>query len=164
MRIGMIMMKSNNTFRSRAAAPFLRGTVALALVAALALAAAGAEEFRILGAVDAVRGDGIATVIFPERAGRGAYLIIEDGRAIGEVRIIDLPCYRNGRFGFYRCMAEYAIGEKKWTTKQIIDFEPERLYSVMRLASEKYGDDQFKKMMSSVPKAAKFDPRAPLRN
>ncbi|MBP7584337.1 MAG: SUMF1/EgtB/PvdO family nonheme iron enzyme [Spirochaetes bacterium] len=107
------MMKSNNTFRSRAAAPFLRGTVALALVAALALAAAGAEEFRILGAVDAVRGDGIATVIFPERAGRGAYLIIEDGRAIGEVRIIDLPCYRNGRFGFYRCMAEYAIGEKK---------------------------------------------------
>ncbi|MBK8302294.1 MAG: alginate lyase family protein [Pyrinomonadaceae bacterium] len=58
----------------------------------------------------------------------------------------------------------YAIGEKKWTTKQIIDFEPERLYSVMRLASEKYGDDQFKKMMSSVPKAAKFDPRAPLRN
>ena len=58
----------------------------------------------------------------------------------------------------------YANGEKKWATKQIVEFETERLFAVMRLAVGKYGDDQFRKMMSSLPKAAKFDPRAPLGN
>ncbi len=58
----------------------------------------------------------------------------------------------------------YANGEKKWATKQIIEFEPERLYAVVRLAAGKYGDDQFKKMMSSLPKPVKYDPRASLGN
>lgn len=58
----------------------------------------------------------------------------------------------------------YLSGEKKWATKQIVEFEPERLYVVMRLAAGKYGDEQFKKMTASLPKAAKYDPRASLGN
>lgn len=58
----------------------------------------------------------------------------------------------------------YAIGEKKWTTKQIIEFDPERLFVVMRLTTGKFGDEQFKKMTASLPKPAKYDPRASIGN
>lgn len=58
----------------------------------------------------------------------------------------------------------YAIGEKKWTTKQIIEFDPERLFVVMRLATGKFGDEQFKRMTASLPKPDRYDPRSPIAN
>lgn len=58
----------------------------------------------------------------------------------------------------------YAIGDKKWTTKQIIEFDPERLFVVMRLTTGKFGDEQFKKMTASLPRPAKYDPRASIGN
>jgi hypothetical protein len=51
----------------------------------------------------------------------------------------------------------FATGEKKWTWEQIEEFQPEKLYSTMRLGSQKYRDDRFMKMMSSVPKASADD-------
>ncbi|MBL8182018.1 MAG: alginate lyase family protein [Blastocatellia bacterium] len=58
----------------------------------------------------------------------------------------------------------YAVGEKKWTTKQIIEFDPERLFVVMRLATGKFGDEQFKKITGSLPKPDRYDPRSPIAN
>lgn len=51
----------------------------------------------------------------------------------------------------------FAVGEKKWTYQQIEEFQPERLFSLMRRASAKYTDDNFKKMMTNVPKAREND-------
>lgn len=51
----------------------------------------------------------------------------------------------------------FAIGERKWTYQQIEEFQPERLYSIMRRAAGKYTDDKFKKMMATVPKPADDD-------
>jgi hypothetical protein len=56
----------------------------------------------------------------------------------------------------------YAVGEKKWTTKQIVEFDPERLYIVMRLATGKYGDEQFRIITASLPKPVRYDPRSPI--
>ena len=58
----------------------------------------------------------------------------------------------------------YASGRKDWTHKQIIKFEPERLYAVLRLAGGKYRDVEFKKMIESLPKPENYDPRAPVAN
>lgn len=52
----------------------------------------------------------------------------------------------------------FAAGEKKWTYQQIEAFEPEKLFSTMRRAAGKYTDDNFKKLMVDVPKAAENDP------
>ncbi len=53
----------------------------------------------------------------------------------------------------------FAAGEKKWDHQQIIDFQPDQLRSVLRLATDKYSDADFKKMMSSLPKPANVDLR-----
>jgi len=58
----------------------------------------------------------------------------------------------------------YAIGEMKWETKQIIEFDPERLYVVLRLTARKFGDAQYKKFIGTLPKPKQFDPRASLGN
>lgn len=58
----------------------------------------------------------------------------------------------------------YASGDKKWTKQQIVEFETERLNAVVRLAVGKYDDAAFKKMASSLPKPAKYDPRASVGN
>lgn len=102
-------MMTDYTGRSRMSAQLLRGLSPVVLLAALALAVTGAEEFRILGAVDAVRGDGIVTVLFPDKPDRESFSIIESERIIGDIKVIDLPCYRNEKFGFYRCTAIYSI-------------------------------------------------------
>ncbi len=47
--------------------------------------------------------------------------------------------------------------EKKWKYEQIEAFDPERLYSTMRIAAGKFPDDKFKKMMSTVPKPGDDD-------
>jgi hypothetical protein len=52
----------------------------------------------------------------------------------------------------------FAVGEKKWTYKQIEEFKAERLFELMRRASAKFTDDQFKKMMASVPKPSETAP------
>lgn len=58
----------------------------------------------------------------------------------------------------------FAVGEKTWKQQQIIKFEPERLYVVMRLAVGKYGDVEFKKMIASLPMPVNYDPRASTAN
>jgi hypothetical protein len=47
--------------------------------------------------------------------------------------------------------------ENKWKYEQIEDFEPERLFPILRRAARKYSDEKFVKMMSSVPKLAAND-------
>ena len=83
------------------------------LLAALSLAGTGTEEFDIRGNVEALRGDGIVTVLFNARPDRDIYSVVESDRAIGELNIIDRPCHRNEKFGFYRCTATYSIKDEK---------------------------------------------------
>jgi Alginate lyase len=51
----------------------------------------------------------------------------------------------------------FANDGKKWTYDQIEPLNPERLFSIMRRADGKYTDENFTKMMSSVPKKEKDD-------
>jgi hypothetical protein len=53
----------------------------------------------------------------------------------------------------------YGVGDTKWTLQQIEAFEPERLYTTMRVASRAYHDDSYNKMMARVPKLAADDGR-----
>ena len=46
-------------------------------------------------------------------------------------------------------LCPFAKGEKKWPYQQIEEFQPERLYAVMRRA--KYSDTKFKQIMTLVP-------------
>lgn len=93
----------------KSGARFLKGFAPAVVLAALSLAVSAGEEFEIRGSVEALRGDGIVTVLFSSRPDRDIYGIVEGGRAIGEVKIIDRPCHRNEKFGFYRCTAVPAI-------------------------------------------------------
>ena len=45
----------------------------------------------------------------------------------------------------------FATKSKKWTTQQIDEFIPEKLYLVMRRAAPHYRDDKFTAMMAAVP-------------
>ena len=51
----------------------------------------------------------------------------------------------------------YAKGDKKWTFQQIEEFQPERLYTIMRRAARAYHDEGYNKMMTNVPKLAPND-------
>ncbi len=66
-------------------------------------------EFKIYGGVEAVRGDGTVSILFNRLPDRDSFGIIEDGRIIGKVDLIDRPGFFNAKFNIYRCMAHYTI-------------------------------------------------------
>ncbi|HEY2846449.1 MAG TPA: alginate lyase family protein, partial [Pyrinomonadaceae bacterium] len=53
----------------------------------------------------------------------------------------------------------FATGDQKWTHQQIEEFQPERLYTIMRRAARAYHDDGYNKMMAKVPTLADNDER-----
>ena len=58
----------------------------------------------------------------------------------------------------------YAAGKTKWTTQQIDEFIPEKLYLVVRRAAPHYTDDKFKTLMAGVPAIESSDRRQILGN
>jgi len=74
---------------------------------------------------------------------------------LGDVVGVDLWHYQTADGRSIRKAMEFlypfAAGEKKWTWEQIEEFLPEKLYSTMRRSAAKYDDEQFKKLMLSVP-------------
>lgn len=73
----------------------------------------GIEEFKIYGGVEAVRGDGTVSVLFSRLPDRDSFGIIEDGRIIGKVDLIDRPGFFNAKFNIYRCLAYFTINNSR---------------------------------------------------
>lgn len=71
------------------------------------------EEFKVYGGVETIRNDGTVSVLFSLPPDRDSFSIIEDGRIIGKVDLIDRPGYYNVNFNIYRCMAHYAINNPR---------------------------------------------------
>ncbi len=72
-----------------------------------------AEDFRVMGNVESVKRDGVAMVIFSTEPGRDDYLVMENNRIIGEILLLDRPGYKNTTHGFFRCVANYRIYNRK---------------------------------------------------
>lgn len=83
----------------------------------LGLTAHGQEsniaDFKMYGGVEAIRGDGTVSVLFSRRPDRDSFGIVEDGRIIGTIDLIDRPGFYNNKFQLYRCMALVTISNSQ---------------------------------------------------
>ena len=79
---------------------------------------------------------------------------------LGETANVDLWNYKTADGRSIRKAIEYlypfAVGNKKWEHEQIEGFEPQRLFRLLRRATIKYQDNEFRQMFLKVP-ATDFD-------
>jgi Alginate lyase len=87
----------------------------------------------------------------------GLILLATLGGSVG----VDLWNYETGDHRSIRRALEYlypyAVGDAKWPHQQIIEFNPQALFPLMRRAAAKYKDEKFRAMMARVPQADAAD-------